>query len=531
MSDKKQLVKQGSGQIDEDVRVIETEEINYDLDSDTELESNLELIKYEFNMIELPFFTKDKKVADGKARKYIFSEKDNSYMRVIPSGDKELISNKIPQEFDEKVFYGILKLSREQNSKEVVTDYFTLAKVSNVHYNDLGRIKDSLERLRRSVIEINNLFYDAIKRARSDGKEEFNILQYKKEYTFKETFELPEEKREKYRKYFRNSKINEILVLTLADNVYKNIEYKGFLYFNQKELLEINNATARKIFLLITKWQGWEKKSSIKRSCRFLASRIPLSWETKNISSSINTMESACNTLKERNLIDGFILIRTKPVSNSYIEFFFDDKRDKIADYNIKAASTTTGHEGMVIDAVQDEFLDDRQASLFDVAGYDKSEEILSLLPADHRTETVKKVLAQYSQASIEYIRSNIKYTLMNCKDNFPAYLNRSLKEDWGVALREKEEQSKKEKEHERKRGEEEEARKKEKDMAVEKAVNAMSEEELRKYKVKDKYYYRNILEEKVKKGELSEIEAIKDAVKVIYYDRLISDPKGRRDL
>ena len=92
---------------------ITTESIDYDLDSDKELETNAELIKYEFNMIELPFFSKDKNVRDGVAKQYTFSNKKNQYLKVIPSGDPSLISNKIPQEFDEKIFYGILKLSKE----------------------------------------------------------------------------------------------------------------------------------------------------------------------------------------------------------------------------------------------------------------------------------------------------------------------------------------------------------------------------------------------------------------------------------
>ena len=365
---KKQVQKHDSGQIDLDTTKIELEEINYDLDSDTELENNYDLIKYEFNMIELPFFSKDKKIEKGKARKYIFSKKDNSYMQITPT-NKPGITSKIPQEFDEKVFFGILKLSREQQSIEVVTDYFTLAKASGVSYHKLGRIKDSVLRLRLCEIEFNNLFYNAAHRKKMDGNHSLNILQDKKEYTLKQTANFPEDQKEHYKKYFRNSKITEILVLTLTKDIYDNIENKGFLYFDQKKLLDISNATARKIYLLITKWKGWENKNYIRRSCRFISSRIPLSWESRNIANTLKTIEKSCEILKNAELIKDYEFNKTKPVGNSYVTFIFNSDHNKIDSYNTKASRTPTGHEELIINNVEDEYLDDRQTTLFDDQG------------------------------------------------------------------------------------------------------------------------------------------------------------------
>jgi len=415
-----QLKKQDSGQVDSDVLMIETEEINYDLDSDPEF--NSELIKYEMNMIELPFFTKDCNVADGKARKYIFSERDNSYMKVTPRGDPDLISNKIPQEFDEKIFYGILKLSREQNSKEIVTDYFTLAKVSGVKYNHLERIKDSIQRLRHCNVEFNNMFYNAELKAKMDGNHDFSILQDKQEYTFKKVQNFPENKRKIYEKQFRNSKISEILILTLADYVYKNIEHKGFLYFNQKELLNIKNATARKTYLLITKWQGWEKKLTIKRACRFLASRIPLSWEKSNIPGTLNVLEKAATLLKRKKLIRDFYLTRTKPLANSYIEFCFSDQTNKVIEFNKKAASVTTGHENMAMAGFEDEIIKKNptangnksneiiQGELFEVIEPKEDEKEKEL------TEKAEKIISEMSEERLQDLKTsaydNVRYTV-----------------------------------------------------------------------------------------------------------------------
>jgi len=511
MSRKKALVKHDSGQIDLDVKKIELEEINYNLDSDLDLETNSELIKYEFNMIELPFFTKDRNIEEGKARKYTFSERDKSYMIVSPSGKPGLISNKIPQEFDEKIFYGILKLSKEQNSKEVITDYFTLAKVSGVHYNDLGRVKDSLERLSNSKIELHNLFYDAVAKSRLNGSDEFSILQRKQEYTLKSVLNLSEDKREKYKKYFRNSKILEILVLTLADNVYKNIEHKGFLYFNQKELLEIDNATARKLFILITKWQGWEKKQVIKRSCRFLASRIPLSWEKTNIPGTINVIESAVNQLKKKNLINDFVLSRTKPLTNSYIEFNFGNIRNKVSDYNLRAAGVTTGHEDIIIDAVEDEFLNDKQLNLFADISESELSSILERIPEKHRTPSNIETIKHFTNSGVEYIIAAIEYTKKHCKDNFDAYLSKCLLENWAKGEREKQElEIKKENEEKQKSADDSERLR----QSAEHTYNKMKSPELEKMhqEAERSSYYRFVLKDKVEKEEMTRDDALKEA-------------------
>jgi len=449
MSRKKQLSNIYNKE--DDILLITEEKINYDLDEDFEL--NSDLIKYEFNMIELPFFTKDKKVEDAKAKRYIFSEKNNSYMRVVPSGDQTLISNKIPQEFDEKIFYGILKLSKEQKSKEVVTDYFTLAHYSNVHYNHLERIKDSLERLRRCTIEMHNLYYNAIMKSKMDGKQEFNILQEKEEYTLNKVQELPENRKELYSKYFRNSKISEILVLTLSDKIYKNIENKGYLYFDHKDLLQIDNATARKLYLLITKWHGWEQKPTIKRSCRFIASRIPLSWEKNTQRNTINSIEKACGLLKKKNLISDYVLSRLKPLNKSIVEFYFDGhKSSKLIEYNNNAAKETTGHENLSLSHIEDEFIQDSgQMSLFNIPQSKDIGNFKTLLPEDSRTpaniELVKSYLVSEGK---NYVKTSIEYANRNYKDNYDAYLKMTLEKDWSRAEREKkelEEQLKREKE------------------------------------------------------------------------------------
>lgn len=511
-------INESSGRLDEELVKITEEEINYELDDEQELENNSDLIKYEFNMIELPFFTKDKNVDSGKARRYTFSEKNQSYMRVIPAGDPELLSNKIPQEFDEKIFYGILKLSREQNSKEIITDYFTLAKAANVHYNHKERIKDAIQRLSRCTIELNNLFYSSILKQKVLGNKPFYILQHAHTYSLEKESTLPPEQRGKYKKYFRNSKITEILIISISDEMYRNIEHKGFLYFDHKALLEVNNATARKLFMLITKWQGWEKKPSIKRSCRFLASRIPLSWEKNTIRSTVDSLDKACMVLKKKDLIIDYVLNKTKPVRNSYIEFYFGvDKNDKVAGYNINASGVTTGHENMAIDGIEDEFLNNDQVSIFDNLEKDeKMKEIISHLPDRYKTSTNISVLKEYSHMGTEYCISSIQYAVRKHKENFNAYLMLTLKNNWAKGQIEQkkvviennlpdieEELRKKDREH--------------KENAL-KRIDGLTPEEYDAYALKAQTtaVYKMVYKEKIEKNMISWDDAIREVVLVL---------------
>ncbi len=403
-----------------DVLMVETEEVYYDLDK--LMEYNNDLIKYEFNMIELPFFTKDKKVENAKGRKYNFSVKDNSYLKITPSGNPDLISNKLPQEFDEKIFYAILKMSREQKTDSVITDYYTLAKVAGVPYEKLERIKDSIERLENCKIEVNNIFYNAeLREIFKAGKLSFSLLQSVSRYTFRQVLSFPEDKRDFYAKYFANRQIAELLILTLSKEIYKNIENKGFLYFDQKKLLGIDNAVARKLFLMLTKWQGWEKKYTMRRSCRFLASRIPLSWEKKSVTSTIASIENAFELLKKKQLIKGYVLYKTKPADDSYFDINFKSENgDKLLEYNRQAARDT-GHEDAAIEFYEEVVA---QTNIFDISINNNNEDsgqiekLYNLIPVVDRTAFIKDLVQQFFLKRGElYVSSNISYCIENAKD------------------------------------------------------------------------------------------------------------------
>ena len=62
------------------------------------------LIRVEMNSIEYPLFTRNRNIEKGANVKYQFSTLKNSYIEIKPpNGDR------IPAEFEEKLFYGFLK--------------------------------------------------------------------------------------------------------------------------------------------------------------------------------------------------------------------------------------------------------------------------------------------------------------------------------------------------------------------------------------------------------------------------------------
>jgi hypothetical protein len=340
---------------------ITIEKHSYNLDEDCENDETI--IQYEFSLIELPIFSKNKKVESGKAQMYIFSERDDSHLYIIPSADPKQRSNKILQEFDEVVFYGVMRLSKQQKNRVVVTDYYTLMDMAKIKYDgkQLERTKDSIERMKNCAIEINHAFYNA---AIKKGKNSItlNLLDKVQIITFDEFQELPKESKNKYENFFRNSKIKEIIILTLNEDIYKNIENKGYLNFDTEKLALIDNAVSRKLYVLLMKWQGWEKKDKLVRSCRFLASRIPLSFDIKNVFGTIKVLEKACLDLKNLNLVKDFILLKFKPLANSKIEFDFftthdhdllGDRKQKHICASNQNLAVETGHEDIMI--IQDD--------------------------------------------------------------------------------------------------------------------------------------------------------------------------------
>lgn len=384
------------------------------------LEEDSSLIQYEMNMIELPFFTRDKNIGIGVGKKYIFAK--DLYMEVTPPSTA-VSGYKIPQEFDEKIFYSILQVYRKQKSSKIITTMYELLNIAGYgkRKKDYDRLHESLDRLRGTQFVLKGIFYDKNEGKRITDRVNVGIIQ---DSAVREIEDLNKEEKEILG---RETPKKSVVVIELSSFMKNNIESKGFLYYDSEKLIELKNSTARKLYLLMSKWQGWEKKSRIRRSCYLLASRIPLSWDRTNIPGTINVLEKAAKDLEKKRLIGSFSLERHSPLSDSVMEFNFEGAEEtartkRIREENEKL-STTTGHEYDIMNAVEKTEHEKKeivQEGLWEISQKEherkleqekkkeeelkkKARKIISEMPTD-RLEILKKEASEHPRYSHEKI-------------------------------------------------------------------------------------------------------------------------------
>ncbi len=76
----------------------------------------------------------------------------------------------------------------------------------------------------------------------------------------------------------------------------------------------------------------------------------------------------------------------------------------------------------------------------------DNFKSLIVLIPKEHRDKkTIQDALSKaYKKHGFDYTARNIKYTNRNCKGNYRAYLNKAIKEDWGLCIQEDEDSKQK---------------------------------------------------------------------------------------
>lgn len=281
-----------------------------------EMLDNTDIIRIEMNAVEYPLFSKNKKIKVNQIIKYTFD--GDRYLEVKP-----VAGGKIPLEFDENVFYGLMRIYKKQgHNQKVYFDWQHLIEETGIKYNgtSLTKTKAALKRMCETHYVFNNLFY-----SNANGniiKDNLSTTMFsKREITLKDAQNVGEEQL----KYFRSGKVKEIVEVTFSPPFYDNIIRKGFLYFDSNELLKISNAITRNIFMLLTKWRNGEE--FLKRHSKYIAGRIPLSWKKENINKSVKSIINAMDDLKKMDLIKDYNFVKTSVYETSYFQIFFDKKR------------------------------------------------------------------------------------------------------------------------------------------------------------------------------------------------------------
>lgn len=393
-------------------------------------------IQYEMNMIELPFFCRDDKLRENVTKVYYFSSDRMSYIKVVPGSSQET-GFKIPQDFDERIFYAIMVLYKRQGIKIVTTVYelLNLAGIESISQKEYARAKEALSRLKATQYYTRGVLYNREDGKVSQNESQDSLLQQVQFFT---TADAPKDLLD----YF-NPRRKEIVWIVVSEWLHSHIAAKGFLWYDSQKLLEVSNATTRKLYLLIEKWRGREMLMSLSKPTMFLASRIPLSWGKKNIGKTVSYLERSAEELKAQGLIGGWYLDKKSGLDKSELHFFFKEQTssarlDVMRKLNAMLA-VKTGMEEREMYCAESE-----QTTVFDLIGEPEKaartalDSILQGLPDSCRTEEWERKLLQYMQDKGEaYVLSNIELTALKATDSFAGFLNGALQGDWGAGLRE----------------------------------------------------------------------------------------------
>jgi hypothetical protein len=157
---------------------------------------------------------------------------------------------------------------------------------------------------------------------------------------------------------------------------------------------------------------------------------------------------------------------------------------------------------------------------------------LTSLLPAEHQGKNtiVESITDFYKKQGFDYTARNIKYTNRHCKGNYRAYLDKALKQNWGLAMEEDEKRQqelREEEERQRQKEQEEIKRQEELDRQVKERMKHLSFDEIESLR---KEAVSHLDEEIKKSAQLFDVieTIIKAGIEEIIKNRLIDGEKNR---
>ncbi|MGL6168242.1 MAG: hypothetical protein ACRC0Y_08145, partial [Fusobacteriaceae bacterium] len=197
-------------------------------------------------------------------------------------------------------------------------------------------------------------------------------------------------------------------------------------------LLQIEDAVARTLYMMITKWRN--KELYVKRHSKFLASRIPLSWKKKNISKTLKLLKKAFEELKKGNVIRNYRFNNDGGSENSFFEIWFDESHNKNYYQRSLVNNFETENECLEITNQIKESIDlDGEVPLIEKEITKQTRELLALLPEKAKTLTtmegkVEKAIKKYGY---DYTKSAVLYTNANAKSSFGKYFDGTIAQNW----------------------------------------------------------------------------------------------------
>ncbi|MBP7101494.1 MAG: hypothetical protein KBA67_08220 [Leptotrichiaceae bacterium] len=399
------------------IKVVKTKKQEYVNIDETleELEKNSDIIRMELNTIEYPLFSKDPKRVKNQIKVYNFKADGSSYLEVeAPYGYA------IPGEFEERVFIALTKIMKKNRypKKFICTINEVLESLNVNNWSYMPKIKNALRLLSKTNYTFKNILYS------SEIKGIFETE--KTERIMKVTIVTRDNNKANEYEKFEDKRIKEIYVIEFEDIFYDNIVSKGYLAFDSEKLLAIENSVARSIYTMIEKWRGYNL--FLKKQAFFIARRVPLKWEKKNIKRTIDIIEKALKDLKNMDLLEDYTIIKKTKWELAEIEIKFDDRHNDVKQKTFYEERQEFNVD-MIVTSTQDKVKNEVETK------DGTAKEILELFP-----ERLHKVLEDLISESIntygfEYTKFNALYTISKNPKQYKAYFNKALKENYAAEL------------------------------------------------------------------------------------------------
>lgn len=378
------------------------------------LEKSSSVIRLEMNSIELPLFSKDPKRIKNEIKVYHFKTDKSSFLEIeAPAGSS------IPGEFEERVFIALTKIMKKNDyKKNFIVTLNEIIENLNVHNSFyIAKIKKALILLSKTNYTFKNSLYSN----EAKGILDKEIISTIMSITIITRKDSDADKVEQ----FDDRRVKEVYLISFTEHFYNNIIAKGYLAFDSEKLLAIENSVSRSVYTMIEKWRGYELY--LKRPVFFIARRIPLKWDKKNIGRTVKIIERALNDLKNQELIKHFNIIKEKKWELAEVEVFFEESHNNIKRETFFSEKNNFKSLDMIITSTEEK-------SKEIVIGEEKNiDEILKMFP---ERVLQMKTFENFLKSSIDkhgfdYVKYTSEYTILKNPKSYKSYLSKALDENW----------------------------------------------------------------------------------------------------
>ena len=377
-------------------------------------------VKQDINFMEYPLWIQNNELANKAEDGYIWKDKEGYVYR---AGYKPPVKTDFIF-----LLYILLKSQREGWAEKITLTRYEILSACNIKENKwwYERLKDSLKRWEFVRLEFNGTFYDG----KSYKTLHFGVI---------DSWGVEEESQ-------------KLKVRLSLEWLLRIKESNFFKYINFNQIKVLRSPLAIRLYEILIK--SFQNRNKWEINAMKLAQKLPMN--EKYPADVIPKIKAAVNRINEYTTLK--VKLTAKRPKRGEAIFVFE----KLTEAEVKKLSPTAG--------LPEE--DNNFKSLID------------LLPKEHRdNKTILEAIDRsYKEHGFDYTARNIKYTNRNCQGNYRAYLNKALKENWGLAIQEDEEVKKriiKEQEHKKRQEQKALKQQKELQLQVKEYMKSLSQEEL----------------------------------------------------